>query len=184
MKAELVPENGDEPIKILRDVSVLGRREFCDIRIDHPTVSKRHCVLVKTSGLLILRDLATTNGTKVKGQRVRWAALLPGDKISVGGYKLQVFLGPDDVPSPSELRAKNPLINTGFAAPTPPSSQLARLEVPRTPKPRSTGPEVIELGEEDLIEAEIDEEYDDGGQKMKFPSQVEQASQQFYIDLD
>jgi predicted component of type VI protein secretion system len=103
MKAELVPENGDPPIPITRDVTVVGRREFCDVTIDHPSLSKRHCVVVKTDGLLVIRDLATTNGTKVKGQRVRWAALLPDDRIALGAYKLRVYLGPDDAPGPSEL---------------------------------------------------------------------------------
>jgi len=102
MKAELVPENGDPPIPIVRDVTVVGRREYCDVVIDNRSLSKRHCVLVKTDGLLVIRDLATTNGTKVKGQKVRWAALLPDDRISLGAYKLRIYLGPDDMPSPSE----------------------------------------------------------------------------------
>jgi predicted component of type VI protein secretion system len=102
MKAELVPDNGDPPIPITRDVTVVGRRGFCDVVIDHPSLSKRHCVLVKTDGLLVVRDLASTNGTKVKGQRIRWAALLPDDRLTLGGYKFRVYLGPDDVPGPSE----------------------------------------------------------------------------------
>jgi pSer/pThr/pTyr-binding forkhead associated (FHA) protein len=103
MKAELVPENGDPPIPITRDVTVVGRREFCDIQVDDRSLSKRHAVIVKTDGLLVIRDLATTNGTKVKGQRVRWAALLPDDRIAFGSYKVRVYLGPDDAPGPSEL---------------------------------------------------------------------------------
>src|SRR5438874_5153801 len=103
MKAELVPENGDPPIPITRDVTVVGRREFCDVAINHPSLSKRHCVLVKTDGLLVVRDLGTTNGTKVKGQRIRWAALLPDDRLTLGSYKLRVYLGPDDLPGPSEM---------------------------------------------------------------------------------
>jgi FHA domain len=103
MKAELVPENGDPPIPITRDVVVLGRRGYCDIVIDHPSLSKRHCIFVKTDGLLVIRDLISTNGTKVKGQKIRWAALLPDDRIAVGAYKLRIYYGPDDVPGPSEL---------------------------------------------------------------------------------
>ncbi|WP_165233906.1 FHA domain-containing protein [Aquisphaera insulae] len=107
MKAELVPENGDPPIPITSDLAVVGRRGYCDIVIDHPSLSKRHCVVVKTDGLLVIRDLISTNGTKVKGQRIRWAALLPDDRIAFGNYKLRVYLGPDDVPSPSDrFRAK------------------------------------------------------------------------------
>lgn len=105
MKAELVPDNGDPPIPITRDVTVVGRRDG-DVVIDHPSLSRRHCVLVKTDGLLVIRDLITTNGTKVKGQRIRWAALLPGDRVSLGGYKLRIYLGPDDAPSPSDLWRK------------------------------------------------------------------------------
>jgi predicted component of type VI protein secretion system len=104
MKAELVPENGDPPIPIERDVTVLGRHEDCDVVIEHSSLSKRHCLLVKTDGLLVIRDLATTNGTKVKGQRVRWAALLPEDRVSFGAYKMRIYLGSDEMPSPSEQR--------------------------------------------------------------------------------
>src|SRR6516165_6583651 len=104
MKAELVPENGDPPIPITRDVVVVGRRGYCDVVIEHPSLSKRHCLLVKTDGLLVIRDLATTNGTKVKGQRVRWAALLPEDRVSFGAYKARIYLGSDEMPSPSDLR--------------------------------------------------------------------------------
>src|SRR5271155_4829087 len=104
MKAELVPENGDPPIPIVRDVTILGRHRDCDVVIGHPSLSKRHCLLVKTDGLLVIRDLATTNGTKVKGQRVRWAALLPEDRVSFGAYKVRIYLGSDEMPAPSEQR--------------------------------------------------------------------------------
>src|SRR3954449_1799969 len=103
MKAELVPDNGDPPIPITRDVTVVGRREYCDVQVNDVSLSKRHCVLVKTDGLLVIRDLGTTNGTKVKGQRIRWAALLPDDRITLGSYKMRVYLGPDNPPGPSEL---------------------------------------------------------------------------------
>jgi predicted component of type VI protein secretion system len=103
MKAELVPDNGDPPIPITRDVTVVGRREYCDVVIDHSSLSKRHCVIVKTDGLLVVRDLASTNGTKVKGQKVRWAALLPDDRLTLGHYKFRIYLGPDDAPGPSEM---------------------------------------------------------------------------------
>jgi pSer/pThr/pTyr-binding forkhead associated (FHA) protein len=117
MKAELVPENGDPPIPIERDLTVVGRHEKCDVVIANPSLSKRHCVLVKTDGLLVIRDLATTNGTKVKGQRVRWAALLPEDKVSLGGYKIRIYLGSDEMPSPSEQRRGR----SNLSPPAPPA---------------------------------------------------------------
>src|SRR5512135_787080 len=136
MKAELVPENGDPPIPITRDVTVVGRREFCDVTIDDPSLSKRHCVLVKTDGLLVIRDLVTTNGTKVKGQRIRWAALLPDDRITLGSYKMRVYLGPDDAPGPSELARYR------ASGQVPPQSQRpAQAQAPAGANPRTPAKE-------------------------------------------
>jgi hypothetical protein len=108
VKSELIPLNGDPPIPITRDVTLVGRREFCDITIPHASLSKRHCILVRTDGLLIVRDLISTNGTKVNGQRVMWAALLPNDRLSLGRVKFKIYLGPDDALSPSELGQRRP----------------------------------------------------------------------------
>ena len=135
MKAELVPENGDPPIPITRDLVVVGRRDYCDIVIDHSSLSKRHCVLVKTDGLLVIRDLISTNGTKVKGQKIRWAALLPDDRITLGSYKLRIYYGPDHVPGPSELYRSRPRRGAGAAA----ISRPQRTD-PRPGSPPPTGP--------------------------------------------
>ena len=173
MKAELVPENGDPPIPIERDVTVIGRHESCDVIIQAVGVSKRHCVVVKTDGLLVIRDLATTNGTKVKGQRVRWAALLPEDRISLGGYKIRIYLGSDDMPAPSEQRRKQALSSappavvraaakvSGNAATARLPKEEAGLPTWKDPpaaakmKPEFVGGfEIIDDEEDDIIELE------------------------------
>jgi pSer/pThr/pTyr-binding forkhead associated (FHA) protein len=51
------------------------------------------CVIVKTDGVLLLRDLGSTNGTRVNGQRVRRAALLPNDTLSIANMKYTVKFG-------------------------------------------------------------------------------------------
>jgi hypothetical protein len=174
MKAELVPEDGGPAIPIIRDMTVVGRREFCDVQLDHPSLSKRHAVLIKTEGLLILRDLISTNGTKVKGQRIRWAALLPEDRISFGSLKFRVYLGPDDVPGPSE-RSKSAVNGQGngrsdrtpvaFAAPSPLSVPIVPSDFAPRPKdkvrdsddwrnamaPRPKAPAPVPLNEHELI---------------------------------
>jgi hypothetical protein len=149
MKAELVPDNGDPPIPITKDVTVVGRREFCDVVINDPSLSKRHCVFVKTDGLLVIRDLASTNGTKVKGQRIRWAALLPDDRIALGGYKLRVYLGPDDAPSPSELPR-------GRAGAAPAARAASPGSSTKPPVPRNGG--YWEADEDDLVGSQVDSE--------------------------
>ncbi len=93
MRARLVPDEGGPPIDLVKDLTVLGRDEESDVRLDHKSVSKLHCVIVKTDGLLLLRDLGSTNGTRVNGQRIRRAALLPNDQISIANLKFKVKFG-------------------------------------------------------------------------------------------
>src|SRR5919202_1233045 len=99
MRAQLIPVDGGPPIELVKDLTLVGRKEDCDIRLDHKSVSKQHCVIVKTDGLLLLRDLGSTNGTRVNGQRVRRAALLPQDQLSVASLRFKIHLGPGDPPA-------------------------------------------------------------------------------------
>src|ERR1700686_5492420 len=99
MRAQLVPLEGGPPLEVLKDMTLFGRDEDCDVRLDHKSVSKLHCVIVKTDGLLLLRDLGSTNGTRVNGTRVRRACLLPNDQVSIAHYKFRVYLGPDALPA-------------------------------------------------------------------------------------
>ena len=97
MIAELIPLDGSKPISITRDITLVGRkRGLCDVVVDHTSISKVHCALARTDGLLFLRDLGSTNGTRVNGQRVTRGALLPGDELAIANIKFRVHLGPGD----------------------------------------------------------------------------------------
>ena len=100
MRVRLVPLDGGAPVEIAKDLVLVGRKEDCDLRLDHKSISKLHCVIVKTAGLLLLRDLGSTNGTRVNGQRVRRAALLPNDQLQLASVRYSVQFAPDE-PSPS-----------------------------------------------------------------------------------
>jgi pSer/pThr/pTyr-binding forkhead associated (FHA) protein len=93
MRAQLVPLEGGQPLEVTKEMTLIGRQDDCDVRLDHKSVSKIHCVIVKTDGLLLLRDLGSTNGTRVNGTRVRRAALLPNDKLSVANFHFRVLFG-------------------------------------------------------------------------------------------
>ena len=97
MEAKLISVDGERSIRLKKDVIIVGRkRGVCDIFIDRSSISKLHCMIVKTDGLLFIRDLGSTNGTKVNGQRVTRGALLPGDELAFANAKYKVHLGPDD----------------------------------------------------------------------------------------
>ena len=103
MRAQLVPTKGGRPIQITRDVTLVGRQEdLCDVCLDRSSISKLHCMTVRTDGLLFIRDLGSTNGTKVNGQRVIRGALLPGDELSFAGEKFRVEMGPGEPDSDLE----------------------------------------------------------------------------------
>jgi predicted component of type VI protein secretion system len=93
MRAQIVPLEGGTAIEVVKDMTLVGRGEECDIRLDHKSISKIHCVLVKTDGVLILRDLGSTNGTRVNGTRVRRAVLLPNDKLSIANRHFRALFG-------------------------------------------------------------------------------------------
>src|SRR3954453_5297890 len=95
MRARLVSLDGGPPIDLVKDMTLVGRNEDCDVRLDHKSVSKLHCVIVKTDGVLLVRDLGSTNGTRVNGQRVRRAALLPNDALAIANLKYKVKFGPE-----------------------------------------------------------------------------------------
>jgi pSer/pThr/pTyr-binding forkhead associated (FHA) protein len=107
MIAKLIPLDGSPPISITRDITVVGRKQgLCDLFIDHVSISKLHCLIARTDGLLFFRDLGSTNGTKVNGQRVIRGALLPNDELSFAALKFRVFLGPGEPEVTSDDRTE------------------------------------------------------------------------------
>jgi pSer/pThr/pTyr-binding forkhead associated (FHA) protein len=86
---------------LTRDITVIGRREDCDLRIPLGEVSRKHCRLVRDGDSLRLEDLGSSNGTYHNGQRVQEAILSPGDSVQVG--PLVFVLQVDGIPPEDEL---------------------------------------------------------------------------------
>ena len=72
--------------------SRIGRSASADIRLDDPTVSRRHAVIACTpEGELRALDDRSTNGIQVNGEDVDWSPLADGDQLQVGRYRLNVI---------------------------------------------------------------------------------------------
>ncbi|HEY8428067.1 MAG TPA: sigma 54-interacting transcriptional regulator, partial [Sandaracinaceae bacterium] len=57
---------------------IIGRSEECDVRIDHPSISRRHAQLL-VGPPVCLQDLGSANGTRVGGQPIEPRMLTPVD---------------------------------------------------------------------------------------------------------
>ncbi len=68
---------------LVGDRIVLGRRHG-DLTIPDPEVSGTHCEIAKGIDAYFVRDLGSTNGTYVNGERIREQKLKPGDRIGIG----------------------------------------------------------------------------------------------------
>lgn len=80
-------EAGGQAYPLVRAVTVLGRGTEADIRVEDPGVSRKHCEIV-IGAPAIVRDLKSTNGTFVNGQRVEEVALEDGSVVKIGGTSL------------------------------------------------------------------------------------------------
>ena len=71
------------------NVRTLGRATGADFIVDAALVSRVHCRLTALpTGELEVKDLDSTNGTFVNGNRITQARVASGDRIQVGRMEL------------------------------------------------------------------------------------------------
>jgi adenylate cyclase len=103
MLGELHPQGGGDVIPLLQSKLIVGRRGNCDIALRFPNVSSQHCELEMLDGYWHVRDLASSNGTRVNGVRVESQWLLPGDELCLATHFYKVAYTPrTDAPPPSQ----------------------------------------------------------------------------------
>jgi hypothetical protein len=78
-------------IEIRKGTATIGRNESCDIILADVQVSRRHCILQITSQGLRFRDLNSSNGIMVNGERLKEGVLKAGDKLKIGETLLEVY---------------------------------------------------------------------------------------------
>jgi len=89
----------------LEHATVIGSGEGVDVRVDDPCVSRRHCVIEPTEERVLVRDLASTNGTLLNGVRVPTAELRPGLVLTIGTTRLRVAM---DTKADAEIVGESP----------------------------------------------------------------------------
>jgi len=74
---------------------VVGRHPACDVRLDSLRVSRRHCCVARDLYDVVVRDLGSTNGIRINGERVEAGQLRQGDEFSIAHLRYRVDDGPD-----------------------------------------------------------------------------------------
>lgn len=74
-------------------VSIIGRETSCDIIIDDPLISKKHCkISLSDEGHYHIEDLDSTNSTYLNGKLLKKIAQISyGDRIIIGDTILRFF---------------------------------------------------------------------------------------------
>lgn len=93
MAVRLVALDEGPDITLDRGMVVVGRHPNCDTRLDSLRVSRHHCCMTQESGDVVVRDLGSTNGIRINGQRVEYGRLHPGDELSIAHIRYRVENG-------------------------------------------------------------------------------------------
>jgi len=70
---------------------VIGRSASADLRINSSSVSRKHCEIFEKNGKNYIRDLNSSNGTRLNGKRLdSIKKLKPGGQLQVGKFVFQI----------------------------------------------------------------------------------------------
>lgn len=114
---------------------LIGRSPECQLLVEHPSVSAKHCELQRTEQGWLLKDLGSTNGTFVNGGR-----LSPHQAVSVRMSDQILLAGIVPMPWPN---VTVPVEVAGFSAPPPPASHR--------PPPSETSQAASQTAKENVV---------------------------------
>jgi CheY-like chemotaxis protein len=121
--------------------TTIGRAEGNLFQIIEPSVSGRHCEILSRGSEVVVRDLKSTNGTFIKGERITEAILKHGQILRLGRVDLR-------------LEASTPGASTSPSSPSPQEVAVPKVSSPSPPqKLESTTDVVKKTGSNELIPA-------------------------------
>ncbi len=151
------PESEEEvmlPIGDSEPEVTVGRNPGNTLRVNNPSISRRHAKFVWENGEVTLYDLDSSNGSYVNGNRIRSQVLIDGDRLRIGEFPLQFMdeadgataeVSPDIIESVLNKAGHKQTHLGGFDARPP---ELPALEEPSDPfaqpafgQPEPYGPE-------------------------------------------
>jgi adenylate cyclase len=126
MRLKLISTDGAQSFELRAGPTlVIGRAPNSDIPIFDPTISRRHAEVECGDGSFAVRDLGSSNGTYVNGERIAQKEIAPGDVLTFGKVSFKVTEAPEAPPAPPPRPA------AGLTTPdTPRGGGTIRRELP------------------------------------------------------
>lgn len=127
----------------LKETTLVGRSNECDIHLAVAHLSRRHAQLQILDGLLYVKDLGSSNGTFLNGEKVSEARVRRGDELRFDTLSFGV-IGPVDDLGKTTVRssAPNKPATARATAPKPKSLGSGRRDLTAAKSiPRSSTPE-------------------------------------------
>src|SRR5437667_154152 len=90
------------------DKTTIGRVEDNTFQISEPSVSSHHCEVMVRGNEVIVKDLNSTNGTYINGEKITESPIKPGQILRLG--QIEMRLETDATPAPGA--SKKPLTQT------------------------------------------------------------------------
>jgi pSer/pThr/pTyr-binding forkhead associated (FHA) protein len=104
---------------------VIGRSAECALRLPSSEASRRHAVVGWRGECAVVRDLGSTNGTRLNGARLEGErALEPGDRIEIGGYAITFCRVDDGLARPEAVASDRTQVALHTPLAKPPPSAL------------------------------------------------------------
>ena len=131
--AVTTPKGNTSPIECTIDSCSIGKSDENLIVLQGWTVAKKHAAIKRQPDGVYIEDLGSSSGTEVNGKKIsgRHGPLLPGDKIAIAGYTLEVL----DLELPASAPAPAPAQATATQAPAQAANVPAAPAAPATVAP-------------------------------------------------
>ncbi|MCU0788492.1 MAG: FHA domain-containing protein [Verrucomicrobia bacterium] len=98
------------------DRTTIGRVEDNTFQIPEASISSHHCEVLRSGAEVVIKDLDSTNGSFINGEKITQSPLKPGQTLRLGQVELQLIEGEGaPVPAPA----------TPAPAPKPPAAPVA-----------------------------------------------------------
>src|SRR5262245_9866234 len=144
MYGELIPLGGGDSIPLLKRQLLIGRRESCDIVLRFSNVSAHHCQLYLNGGYWYVKDLGSSNGTRINNVHVTERLVSPGDTLRVAKHAYTMKYSPADLgavgPPPMDQEVANGIFGQSLMEKAGLDRRKKPGEGPRKYDPTNDGP--------------------------------------------